>query len=294
MKEAKGARKKQREIETDETLATFGLFKFDKEDPETYMLARDVVFGVAAIRNTPMIQHIVDSIFGEGKFTIAGHTAQAFDRETPSGKGVALDVLALDGQGRQFDLEIQIAKETDLPRRAREYQAHIDSAQLRPGSTAQELKDCYVIFITAYDPFGAGLHLYEEEFVLKGTGIRVEHGFHFVYVNAFHPDIGSPLGRMCKDLFCQNEAEIHSALLKEALQYCRGKKGKEEIRMRMNQTEFEVRQRVTKEVTAENQEAFIRSLLEEGGYSDERIARLVRIPLEEAIRIRKKIESEGN
>ena len=76
--------------------------------------------------------------------------------------------------------------------------------------------------------------------------------------------------------------------------------------MRMNQTEFEVRQRVTKEVTekvtaevtdkvnAENQEAFIRYLLKKGGFSDKDLAEAVNVPLEEAIKIRKKIESEGN
>ena len=59
--------------------------------------------------------------------------------------------------------------------------------------------------------------------------------------------------------------------------------------MRMNQTEFEVEQRVTKEMN----EQFIRNLLKEGGFSDKEIAELVDVPLEEAIRIRKKIESEG-
>ena len=60
--------------------------------------------------------------------------------------------------------------------------------------------------------------------------------------------------------------------------------------MRMNQTEYEVEQRVTKEMN----EQFIRNLLKKGGFSDNDLAEAVNVPLEEAIRIRKKIESEGN
>ena len=76
--------------------------------------------------------------------------------------------------------------------------------------------------------------------------------------------------------------------------------------MRMNQTEFEVRQRVTKEVTEkvtkevtekvtnELNEQFIRNLLKLGGFSDQDLAEAVGVSLEEAVRIRKKIEAEGH
>lgn len=59
---------------------------------------------------------------------------QCFEPLT-SGRGVRLDVFAR-GDGRVYDIEMQVAKERDLGRRMRYYQAAMDVGELGAGRTS--------------------------------------------------------------------------------------------------------------------------------------------------------------
>ncbi|MDO5135686.1 MAG: Rpn family recombination-promoting nuclease/putative transposase, partial [Eubacteriales bacterium] len=69
----------------------------------------------------------------------------------PEYRGVRLDVLAKeDGRNRRFNIEMQVKKETDLPRRSRYYHSHMDMDALLTGHRYGELSDTFVIFICDY------------------------------------------------------------------------------------------------------------------------------------------------
>ena len=65
-------------------------------------------------------------------------------------KSVRFDVLFNDDES-WYNIEMQVARENDLPQRGRYYSAAIDVAHLKPGSSYDELKKSYVIFICSFD-----------------------------------------------------------------------------------------------------------------------------------------------
>ena len=63
-----------------------------------------------------------------------------------TGRGVRLDVLAR-GEGRVYDIEMQVAKERDLGRRMRYYQAAMDVGELGSGEGFADLPESYVLVL---------------------------------------------------------------------------------------------------------------------------------------------------
>lgn len=77
-------------------------------------------------------------------------------------KGVRLDVYVEDESGWVYDIEMQSTDmaNDELPLRARYYQSMIDQGILEKGHPYSDLRESYVIFICAFDPFGLGLLRY--------------------------------------------------------------------------------------------------------------------------------------
>ena len=77
-------------------------------------------------------------------------------------KSVRLDVYAEDGSGRVYDIEMQAAdmKDDQLFLRTRYYQAMIDQGLLEKGQPYSHLRESYIIFVCAFDPFNLGLRRY--------------------------------------------------------------------------------------------------------------------------------------
>ncbi|MBQ5470804.1 MAG: Rpn family recombination-promoting nuclease/putative transposase [Treponema sp.] len=76
-------------------------------------------------------------------------------------KGIRLDVYVKDSD-RIFDLEIQSYKENALGERTRFYQSLLDTDSLMKGSTYDELKESYIVFICLENPFD---NLKEEDLI---------------------------------------------------------------------------------------------------------------------------------
>ena len=77
-------------------------------------------------------------------------------------KSVRLDVYVEDDSGRVFDIEMQAADMADdaLALRTRYYQSMIDQGILEKGQAYTRLRESYIIFVCAFDPFGLGLRRY--------------------------------------------------------------------------------------------------------------------------------------
>ena len=75
---------------------------------------------------------------------------------------LALTLYVEDKSGRVFDIEMQAADMADeaLPLRTRYYQSMIDQGTLEKGQAYSELRESYIIFVCAFDPFGLGLRRY--------------------------------------------------------------------------------------------------------------------------------------
>ncbi len=79
-----------------------------------------------------------------------------------AGRGVRLDVFAR-GDGRVYDIEMQVARERDLGRRMRYYQAAMDVGELGSGEGFADLPESYVVFFCLFDAYGKGEPAYVVE-----------------------------------------------------------------------------------------------------------------------------------
>ena len=76
--------------------------------------------------------------------------AEQAKEPTAASRGVRMDVFAKD-DGRVYDVEMQLARETRIGRRMRYYQAAIDVTELGEGEDYELLPESFVIFICAAD-----------------------------------------------------------------------------------------------------------------------------------------------
>lgn len=97
----------------------------------------------------------------------------------PEYKGVRLDIYAKDENHTHYNVEMQVNKDSALPRRSRYYHSQIDMELLLSGTDYSELPDTYVIFICDYDPYGKKKYVYtfeshckEDEHIVLGDGVH--------------------------------------------------------------------------------------------------------------------------
>ena len=76
------------------------------------------------------------------------------------GRSVRLDILAVDQEGKHYNIEIQRQDEGADARRARYNSSLLDANLTHPGDRYEELRETYVIFITERDVLKAGLPIY--------------------------------------------------------------------------------------------------------------------------------------
>ena len=99
------------------------------------------------------------------------------------GRSITIDIYAVDGNGKVYDVEVQHAPEGADSHRARFHSSMVDTKMLKAGQKFKEIHDSYVIFITASDVMGAGRALYHVNRVIEETGTYFGDGSHIIYVN---------------------------------------------------------------------------------------------------------------
>ena len=141
---------------------------------------------------------------------------------------VRLDILAVDDEGRKYNIEFQRDNSGAVPERARYNSSMIDVNSLDKGEEFTELPEVYVIFITENDVLGGGLPMYTVERVIAETGKPFGDRSHIVYVNGRHRDAGTALGKLVHDIFCERQEEMYYSPLAERVGYFKGdrKEGK--------------------------------------------------------------------
>ena len=128
-------------------------------------------------------------------------------------KSVVLDIFAVDDEGNEYDIEIQRENKGASQRRARHNSAMLDSHMLKPGQSADELRDSYVVFITENDKFGKGQPIYVIERQFVDNGEKFNDGSHIIYVNAKNKDMATELGRLMHDMQCEDPDKMYFELL---------------------------------------------------------------------------------
>ena len=187
-------------------------------DPECLALIEnfrlmDDTFMSKCLENAPeCIELILQIILGKKDLKVVKSQTE-YPIKNLQGRGVRFDVFARDSQGKEYDIEIQRAKDGAEPKRARYNSALMDANALKSGEDFDKLRDTYVIFITENDVMGKDLDLYAFDRVDKAAGLDLHDGTHIIYVNgATHSN--SDIGKLMHDFLCSNAAEMYFDILK--------------------------------------------------------------------------------
>lgn len=129
------------------------------------------------------------------------------------GRSVIFDVLAVDADGKAYDIEIQRSDRGAGSRRARFYSAALDFGLLGKGDSFEALPESYVLFITENDVLGKGVAVTHIERIAVEDGVAFGDGSHIVYVNGAWRGRDA-VGRLMRDFFCADPAKMKSPVLK--------------------------------------------------------------------------------
>ncbi len=206
-----------------------------------------------------------------------------------TGRRAVLDVVATDGVGTVYDIEVQRADSGADPLRARYYSSLLDASMLASGAGYDELREKYVIFITESDVFGRSLPSYCFSRTLDGDGMRLGDGDHIIYVNGACRDGGTALGRLMQDFFCRSASGMHYDELRNRTRELKeSDKGgdnmsdviRELIEKGREQIREEGREEGIEQGKAEVQAGNVRNMLADG-LPPEQIRKLLRLTKEE-------------
>lgn len=151
------------------------------------------------------------------------------EHRTLLGHAVVFDIIAVDGNGDKYNIEIQRSPSGAIPKRAAFYSALLLSNALKKGESYDDLRECYTIFIAEEDVFKKGLSVYKIERCFENDGEPFNDGVHIVYVNGAY--LGDdPVGHLMSD-FRENVPEkMHYKALRERAQYLK-KSNEEKVTM---------------------------------------------------------------
>ncbi|MCQ5246803.1 Rpn family recombination-promoting nuclease/putative transposase [Lactobacillus gasseri] len=107
----------------------------------------------------------------------------AFNKEE---KFSVLDVLIKDSKGRRYDIEMQVAPQKDLDKRAHYYMYKMmEGGFLHQGEGYGELTAVYVIFVLPFDPKGKGLKRYTFTYSAReDKSVELNDESEIIYLNS--------------------------------------------------------------------------------------------------------------
>lgn len=140
------------------------------------------------------------------------------DVKNLQGRSIRLDIIAIDGNGRVYNIEIQRSDKGASIKRARYNSSLLDANVTEPGDDYENLAETYVIFITEKDVLKAGLPIYHIDRTIKEMGVEFGDGAHIVYVNSQIKD-ETELGKLMHDFSCTDAKDMHYKILADRVRY---------------------------------------------------------------------------
>lgn len=143
------------------------------------------------------------------------------------GRSAILDVHAVDGTRKEFNVEIQRESAGAGAKRARHNSSLLDAHILKPGDDTEDIPDSYVIFITENDVMKGGQAVYPvERYVTVGENkVLFGDGSHILYVNGAYRG-NDEVGKLMHDFSCMDPDDMnYEALARKARYFKRDEKG---------------------------------------------------------------------
>ena len=165
------------------------------------------------------------------------------------GRSITIDIYAVDGNGKVYDVEVQHAPEGADPHRARFHSSMVDTKMLKAGQ-------------------------YHVNRVIEETGTYFGDGSHIIYVNGSYKDDNDPVGRLMHDFRCLSSADMFYPVLARAVEYFKETEGGREVVCQIFEDLAE------KWVIEEKKES-ARRMIASGKLTEEEIAEYAGLPVEE-------------
>ena len=205
-------------------------------------------------------------------------------------RSVVFDVLVRDVMGNYYNVEIQNGREGASERRIRVNSAHLDVRMLSKGMSENEIMDSYVIVICDEDYFDKKRTIVEVERYFD-DGCVYNDGNHIIYFNTSVMDLNTPEGKLAYDLKCTEVEKMHYNELREAVAaYKNSETGERKMSSVWKEVEDEgIAKGIEKGIIkgkSEKATEIARNLLAEKLLSDEKIAQVTKLPLEDVMKIK--------
>lgn len=141
------------------------------------------------------------------------------------GHSVRLDIMAMDGEGNAYDIEVQRQDKGDLPLRARYNSSMMDTVLLPEGEDYSKLLPTYVIFFTEKDTIGDNepLHHYMMQDIKTGHVLGDEK--HIIFVNGENKDESTRLGQLVHDFKCTSADDMYYDVLAKRVRHFKESEG---------------------------------------------------------------------
>lgn len=251
---------------------------------QRFRLMDDDFFTKCLDGNIPCVRLILRIVLDMPDLEVIEVRTQVFV-ENLLNRSVRLDILAMDDNGRIFNIEIQRTDKGAGAKRARYNSSMIDASLLKKGAGFDALPETYVIFITEHDVIGRNLPLYHIDRYISELGEKFADEAHILYVNGAYQD-DSPVGKLMHDFSCTNAADMHYDVLADRVSFF--KESKEGVAIMCKAIEdmrmeayHEGREEGREEGRAEQTRSLALRMLSAGKYGLEEISDLSALPLEE-------------
>ncbi|MGO5334015.1 Rpn family recombination-promoting nuclease/putative transposase [Enterococcus cecorum] len=159
--------------------------KKENKNPVYFGLTNDIIFGWI-MKSEENCLAIIRAILPELNITSIVHKEIQHDiTPVASTRGVRFDAVVQDDQKRYYDIEMQVENTGDLGKRARYYQSQIDNETLMKGQNFHKLKESFVIFLCAFDPFSYRLRRYQfHQYEDTIRNLRLDTHSHVLFINS--------------------------------------------------------------------------------------------------------------
>lgn len=175
--------------------------------------------------NIESTQLLLNIILEDPNLTVTETTGQ-IEIKNPNGRSIRIDIHAVDGNGRNFGVEIQRADRGAGSERARLNSSLLDSKMAKTGDKIPTLKPAYVIFITENDVLGGGFPMYHIDRTIREMNHELfGDGSHIIYVNGAYTDESDQIGKLMHDFRCTSAADMYFDVLAERVRYFKETEG---------------------------------------------------------------------
>lgn len=172
-----------------------------------FRLIDDTFFDVCFDGNTEGMQLLLRIFFQRDDIIVKEVITQK-SATNLYGRSARFDVIAVDGDSKIYNCEIQRANEGANPKRARFNNSLIDSREINKNTAYADFPEVWIIFITEKDIFGANLPMYHVERNIMELNKHFGDEVHIIYVNGEYKGTDE-LGMLMRDFFCSEPSEMH-------------------------------------------------------------------------------------